>query len=106
MTATAMVSGKLAKPPERKVSKAGKPYAVASVRVGGGDAVMWWKVMAFEDDEVERLMELGEGETVAASGSFNAETYTSKRDGQTKIAFTLLADALLGPRKRKRESKA
>lgn len=48
MTATAMVSGKLAKAPERKTSKSGKPYGVASVRVGAGDAVTWWRLMVFD----------------------------------------------------------
>lgn len=102
MTATALVSGKLAKAPERKTSKGGKPYGVANVRVGAGDAVTWWRVMAFDTEEIERLMELSAGESVSASGSFNAEVYQSKKDGSTKIAFTLLADAVLVPRKRKR----
>jgi len=95
MTATALVSGKLAKAQERKVSKNGKPYGVANVRVGAGDATTWWRVMVFDADEVDRLMELSAGETVSASGSFNAETYVSKKDGSTKIGFTLLADAVL-----------
>jgi len=103
MTATALVSGKLAKAPERKVSKSsGKLYGVANVRVGAGDAVTWWRVMVFDADEVDRLMELSAGETVSASGSFNAETYVSKKDGGVKIGFTLLADAVLTPRKHKR----
>jgi hypothetical protein len=99
MTATALVTGKLAKAPERKTSKSGKPYGVANVRVGAGDAVTWWRVMVFEADEIELLMALSAGETVSASGSFNAEVYDSKKDGST---FTLLADAVLVPRKRKR----
>ncbi|MGA2491330.1 MAG: single-stranded DNA-binding protein [Roseiarcus sp.] len=102
MTATALVTGKLAKAPERKTSKGGKPYGVANVRVGAGDAVTWWRVMVFDAEEIARLMELSAGETVSASGSFNAETYQSKKDGSTQIAFTLLADAVLTPRKRKR----
>lgn len=102
MTATALVSGKLARAPERKTSKSGKPYGVANVRVGSGDAVTWWRLMVFDAEEIERLMELSAGEAVCASGSFNAEVYASKKDGSTKIAFTLIADAVLGPRKRKR----
>jgi hypothetical protein len=45
MSATALISGRLWRRPERKTSKAGKPFVTATIREGNGDGVTWWKVL-------------------------------------------------------------
>lgn len=101
MTATALVSGRLQRDPERKVSKAGKPYVAATIREGDGETVTWWSVLCFSESAGAELMEMRAGEGVAASGSFRVEPFL--KDGETKLAFTLFADGVLSARRRKRE---
>ena len=50
MSATALISGKLFREPEAKVSRAGKYYASATVRVGDGEGATWWKVLSFSEN--------------------------------------------------------
>jgi len=101
MSARALISGRLWKNPERRISGAGKPFGSASVRVGNGDAAVWWKVLAFAEDVLEELLSLHDGDAVAVTGEFKAETYDG-RDGP-RISYTLFCDRLISAKRRKRE---
>ena len=49
MSARAIVSGALFKAPQTKISKAGKPYAIATIREGTGERARWWKAFVFNE---------------------------------------------------------
>ena len=101
MSATALISGKLWREPEAKVSKAGKTYGTATVRVGEGDGAQWWRVLAFSESAAAELLQLHDGDGVAASGSFKAEPY--ERGGELRVNLTLFADRLISAKRQKRE---
>lgn len=101
MSATALISGKLQRDPERKMSKAGKPFSTATLREGDGDAVTWWTVLAFAEDAIEELSRLKAGDGMAATGPFKAETY--EKNGEKRVSFTLFADRVISAKKQKRE---
>jgi hypothetical protein len=101
MTARALISGRIWRDPERKVSSAGKPFVSASVRVGNGDAAVWWKVLAFNEAAIEELLALRDGDAISASGEFRAEIFDG-RDGP-RVGFTLFADRVISAKRPKRE---
>ncbi len=101
MSATALISGKLWREPEAKVSRAGKRYGSATVRVGDGDDATWWKILAFSESAAEELLQLHDGDGVAASGSFQVEPF--ERGGELRVSFTLFADRLISAKRQKRE---
>jgi hypothetical protein len=102
MTASALISGRIFRDPERKVSKAGKPFAVAKLREGAGDAAVWWSVVAFADEVREELLGLRDGDAVAVSGPFTVTTY--ERGGEIRLSHSLTVDRLITARRvKKRE---
>jgi hypothetical protein len=101
MTATVLVSGKLFRDPERKVSGAGKRYASATIKDVSGDDVIWWKLLAFDESPIDELLSLRDGDGIAASGSFRTEVYD--RGAGPKVGFTLFADRLISAKRQKRE---
>ena len=54
MTARAIVGGVIFKAPRPKTSKAGKPYAIATIREGTGEHVRWWKAFVFNEFAMRR----------------------------------------------------
>jgi hypothetical protein len=101
MTAVVLVYGRLWCEPERKLTKAGKPYATATIRDGQGDDATWWRLFAFSEAGCAELLGLHDGDGVAASGTFKAELYDG-RDG-ARISLTVLADRAISARRQKRE---
>ena len=101
MSATVLISGKIQRDPERKVSKGGKPFVTATLREGDGEAVSWWNVLAFADNAIEELSRLKAGDALAASGSFKAELY--EKNGAQRISYTVFADRIISARRQKRE---
>ena len=101
MSATVLISGKLWRDPERKLTKAGKPYVTATIRDGQGDDATWWRLLAFSEASCAELLCLHDGDGVAASGAFKAELYDG-RDG-VRISLTVLADRVISARRQKRE---
>lgn len=101
MTSTVLVSGKLFRDPERKVSSAGKPYASVTIKDVNGDDVTWWKLLTFSEPAIEELLSLRDGDGIAASGSFRADVYD--RGAGPKVGFTLFAERLISTRREKRE---
>ena len=101
MSATVLISGKLWRDPERKLTKAGKPYVTATIRDGQGDDATWWRLFAFWEAGCAELLGLHDGDGVAASGTFKAELYDG-RDG-VRISLTVLADRVISARRQKHE---
>lgn len=104
MAAYVLVSGTLFRAPEQRTSKSGRPFATTTLRVKDGDAVQWWKVLAFGDTAQAELMRLAEGAAVSCQGTLKAETYRAE-SGETKLSLTCFADSVLAlspaPKERK-----
>jgi len=96
MTAHVLISGALFRAPEQRTSKAGKPFASATVRMKEGDGFQFWRVVVFSESAQAELMRLTEGDAISAQGALRVETY--ERDGQTKIGFSIIADSVLALR--------
>ena len=94
MSARASVSGALFKAPQTKISKAGKPYAIATIREGTGERARWWKAFVFNESAIEEVMRLGDGEPIAVSGEFECELY-APAGGESRLSWKITADAIL-----------
>jgi hypothetical protein len=101
MSATALISGRLWRSPERKTSKAGKQFVTATIREGNGDAVTWWKILCFSESGCEELLRLGDGDSAAVSGDFKVETYD--KGGELRLSHTIFAERVISARRQKRQ---
>jgi len=97
MSARALVSGVLFKAPASKVSKAGKPYVLGTIREGSGDAARWWNVVIFAESACEEALRLGDGEPIAVAGEFSCESYAPAR-GESRLSWRIVADVVLSLR--------
>ena len=103
MTA-ALVSGTLFRAPEPRVSKAGKSFVSATLRVKNNDSSQFWSLLAFSEEPKAELMRLGNGDAIAAQGTLKVEN--SERDGATRLNLTLFVDLVLALRQeRERDAK-
>jgi single-stranded DNA-binding protein len=104
MTAHVLISGTLFRAPERKVSRAGKPYVSATIKCRDGDAAQFWRVTIFSESASEEMMRLAAGDSVSAQGAMSAEIYRPE-NGEPRLSLSLVADQVLALRQpsRKRE---
>jgi hypothetical protein len=94
MSARAIVSGVLFKAPASKISKAGNPYIVATIREGSGERVRWWKAFVFSESAIDEILKLEDGEPIAVAGEFDCELYAPP-GGESRLSWRLTADAVL-----------
>ncbi|HEY8212511.1 MAG TPA: single-stranded DNA-binding protein [Methylocystis sp.] len=108
MTAHVLITGSLYRAPEQKISKAGKPFVVATIRAKDGDGSAWWKIVVFSESACAELMRLADGDAISAQGALKVEQY--ERDGAVKLSLTCIADAVLplrpAPKQRAKKDKA
>ena len=78
MSALAIVIGSLFKMPEQRVSKSGKPYITASLKVKDGAELQWWRVTAFSETAQTELMRLVAGDALAVQGPFGEPVRPAK----------------------------
>jgi hypothetical protein len=97
VSARGIINGVLFRVPQTKVSKAGKPYAIATIREGSGDSVRWWKAFVFSESAIEDLMRLEDGDPIAVAGAFDCELYTPD-GGDSRLSWKVTADAVLAAR--------
>ena len=91
----ALISGKLYGAPAQRTSKTGKPFALAKVRAAAGDGEsVFVNVIAFDDAPVAALLALGDGDSVALSGSLTPKTWTDK-EGNARPGLDLVAHQVL-----------
>jgi single-stranded DNA-binding protein len=102
-----LVSGKLHGKPTQRMSKAGKPYTTAHLRVsaGGEGESQFVGVTAFSDTVQATLMALGDGDGVAVAGSLTVKTWVN-RDGVTVPDISLVAVQVLTAYHLKRKRQA
>lgn len=91
----ALISGKLYGQPTERTSKTGKPFALAKVRAAGGDGEsLFVNVIAFDATPCTALLALGDGDSVALSGSLTPKVWTDK-EGNARPGLDLVAHQVL-----------
>ncbi|WP_407659908.1 single-stranded DNA-binding protein [Methylocystis suflitae] len=100
----ALASGTIFRPVEIRTAKSGRLFASTTLKCRDGDSMTWVKVLAFSDHTIEAFQRLGDGDGVAVQGVLRSEVYTS-RDGETRVALTIIADQVCPPRARPRQRK-
>lgn len=102
----ALISGKIHGQPASRTAKSGKPFVVAKVRtpVSAEDSI-FVSVLCFDADAGRALLALGDGDSVALSGSLTPKVWTD-RDGNAKPALDLIASAVLTPYSIKKKRQA
>lgn len=107
MSLFGLASGTLWKAPERRTSKAGKPFMFATLRSGGadGDNVIWVKLFAFSDGARAELELLNDGDALSVQGSLRAEIYTPP-SGEPRINLSISITSILPVKRRKRKQLA
>lgn len=90
-----LIAGKLYGQPTERTSKTGKPFALAKVRAAAGDGEsLFVNVIAFDDAPVAALLALGDGDSVALSGSLTPKVWTDK-EGNARPGLDLVAHQVL-----------
>ena len=90
-----LIAGKLYGKPTERTSKTGKPFVVAKVRAATGEGEsMFINVIAFDTAPCTALLALGDGDSVALSGSLTPKTWTDK-EGNTRPSLDLVAHQVL-----------
>lgn len=105
MSARVLLNAVVHKTPARRISRAGKPYLITTLRAGAGPDAKWWTLFAFSETAIEALEPLVEGEAIAASGTFEASVWVSE-GREPRVNLTIYADAILSAHKPKKERKA
>lgn len=91
----AVIAGKVFGKPTERTGKSGKPFAVAKVRVTAGDGEsLFVSVIAFDAAPCAALLALGDGDSVALSGTLTPKVWTDK-DGNARPALDLVAHQVL-----------
>ena len=90
----ALVTGELRADPQQRISKNGKPFALARLSVPMTDeGRVSCSVIVFEAEAVARLLQLKAGASVAAAGTLKVGTYASN-DGTTRANLDMVADEI------------
>ena len=90
-----LIAGRIYGKPTERTSKTGKPFVVAKVRAATGDGEsMFINVLAFSDSAQAALLALGDGDSVALSGSLSQKMWTDK-EGNTRPSLDLVAHQVL-----------
>lgn len=90
-----LVGGKLYGQPTQRISKTGKPFAIAKVRATAGDGEsLFVNVIAFDDEPVAALLGLGDGDSVALAGSLTPKVWADK-EGNTRPSLDMVAHQVL-----------
>lgn len=93
----AMANGVLARDPERRTGAKGI-FALATLRIGNGDAAQWVSTIAFAE-QAERLLSLHAGDAVSASGRAEMKTWQG-RDGIERTGLSIVATEIAAARPR------
>jgi single-stranded DNA-binding protein len=102
----ALIQGKIYGQPQQRTAKTGKPFAVTKVRVAQGDGdTLFVSVIAFDAQPCSALLALGDGDSIAITGTLTAKVWTDKQ-GQPKPALDLIAQQVMTPYQVTRKRKA
>jgi hypothetical protein len=71
---SALISGTLFRSPEERISKSGRSFATATLRVREGDSSLFVKIFGFSDHIKDEMLRLSDGDAVAIQGPLKVET--------------------------------
>ena len=101
-----LVSGKLHGKPTQRMSKSGRPFVTAKMRVAtGADESHFVNVTAFSDTAQAALLALDDGDGVAVAGSLSVKTWVN-REGVTVPDIGIIAAQVLTTYHLKRKRQA
>ena len=91
-----LIGGKLYGAPEKRLGKAGKPFAMAKVRATAGDneTALFVNVIAFDGVASAALMALQDGDSVTLAGSLTPKVWTDKQ-GVVRPSLDMVAQQVL-----------
>lgn len=90
-----LIAGKLHGQPAERTGANGKPFVTAKVRAAGGDGeALFVNVITFSRSVGDALLALGDGDSVALSGTLTPKVWTDKQ-GATRPALDMVAHAVL-----------
>ncbi|CAG9168125.1 single-stranded DNA-binding protein [Cupriavidus pinatubonensis] len=90
-----LIAGKLHGEPAQRTGASGKPFVTAKVRAAGGDGeAVFVNVITFSQSVSEALLALGDGDSVALSGTLTPKVWTDKQ-GEARPALDMVAHAVL-----------
>lgn len=95
MSVSVLVSGALFRQPEQRTSQNGKAYVRATLKTSGAESE-FWSLMSFSSTASSALLELQDGDRLAAQGSLKVELY------QGKISRTIFVDQVMALRAKKK----
>jgi single-stranded DNA-binding protein len=94
MTSYILITGTIFRSPERRTSKAGKPFTKATLKASDGDDVQFWNLLAFRESIQDELARLRDGDAVSVQGAFKAELYRPE-DGEPRVSLSIVAERIL-----------
>lgn len=97
MSATVLVNGVIFRTPEQRPGKGGGTYALATLKTREGDAVQYWRVLAFNATTQAEIMRLDDGDGVAVQGALRAEIYKPEH-GEPRVSLNIMAERAIGLR--------
>ena len=101
-----LIAGKVYGVPLQKAGSNGKTYVLAKVRAAAGDGdSLFGNVIAFDDDAQTALLAMGDGDSVALSGTLTPKVWTDK-NGEARPALDMVTHAVLTAYHVKRKRKA
>ena len=106
MTARAIVSGSLAKPPAKKTSSNGNAYLFITIRESHGGGSRFWNGFVFNECALAVIEQMKSGEPIAVAGEIEAEIF--KPEGKDpRVSLSVKVDGVLNarqPSKQKRDA--
>jgi len=96
MSIDALISGRIHKTPQSRVSAAGKRFATAIVRAAARDGNgIFVSVIAFSQSACDALLALDDGDSVALAGELTPKIYTPRDGGEPRPSLDLVAHKVL-----------
>ena len=90
-----LIAGKVYGQPKKGIGKNGSGYVTAKGRGGGGGGeTVFVNVITFSETAGQALLALGDGESVALSGTLTVKVWTD-RDGLVRPGLDMQAHAVL-----------
>ena len=90
----ALILGELIADPVERTTQAGKPFATVTVRSGAGPESILVGLATFSETAVQKLMQLRKGDSIAATGTLEANVWTD-RDGKERRGWRLTASQVM-----------
>ena len=96
MAIDALISGRIHKPPQSRLSANGKRFCTTVLRATGRDGNgIFVSVIAFSQTAFDALLALDEGDSVALAGELTPKIYTPRDGSEPRPSLDLVAHKVL-----------